>query len=554
MAGILFTAVVIGTLVGTILYVAFSTGGSSDLKQGVVNLSLIAIVPTLAGVRLAHQNFIVDHRPTLRALKNLGVSNAFFQRHLVLQAVLLTLVAAASAVVLGRLIADPFFRLLFIGMNKRLPDVWGSPQAVLATAPVVMMFIYLIGVGTIRFERVLEGSTDSAPRSGAWRKAGLAVGYVALALNFGVGVWSIATGGSNAGVALMVISAPVVAAVLAAPIGRLIGGAVSTVLSRVVGWTAPSLGIRSIDAAGTITRTGLAAVLLSIPLSGFTWAYASLDGGSFYAQQSVSEVPIVVSQEKQLLHPAQAEAVCDELGQGCHGVVYWQPSDILGSGEESVERKYANDYTLSATSSEVLNEFLPGQIEPEGDNPFHFASMKLAEAVSVNPPVNPDWALAVVDGSAQVSDDYRVVPAKEWASNAGNDTQIFFGPNGDGTSGFIPLVAYTLLAICVILLVEAIGRREGLRSFFAPLHLLGKTQTSIQLTTFWAILFPYLTAILAALLASFWYEMVAYFVTTGEVGAWMPFMPAGLWVLFVLVFLLTSATAFLPTPRERIQS
>ncbi len=60
------------------------------------------------------------------------------------------------------------------------------------------------------------------------------------------------------------------------------------------------------------------------------------------------------------------------------------------------------------------------------------------------------------------------------------------------------LAAYTLLAICVILIVATIGKHSSLQRFFSPLRLLGKTRSGIQATAFWAVLFPYLTATLAA--------------------------------------------------------
>ncbi|WP_412841944.1 FtsX-like permease family protein [Corynebacterium yudongzhengii] len=80
-----------------------------------VNLSSIAVFPAIFGVRLAHQSFIRDHSSTLGALRNLGVSDGFFRRHLLVQALILAGLASVSAVVLGRLIVRPLLSLVFWG-------------------------------------------------------------------------------------------------------------------------------------------------------------------------------------------------------------------------------------------------------------------------------------------------------------------------------------------------------------------------------------------------------------------------------------------------------
>lgn len=548
--GLVATAVIVGTLVGTILYVAFSSGGSSDLKQGMVNVSLIAIFPTIIGVRLAHQNFISDHRATVLAMKNLGVSNGFFQRHFLLQALALAGVASVSAVVLGRVILRPFLNLLFLGMGKELPDVWGAPLPVLGTALIVLGLIYLAGVGTIRLDRVVGQASIAGASNAAVKKAGKIAGIVVAALNITCGVWLIAAGGSSMAVAVMVLTTPVLAAVMAGPLSRFASRAISSVLSRTVGWTAPAVGIRSIAATGTLSRAGLAAALVAIPLAGFSWAISSLDAGAYYTTQNVSEAPVIVTGDARLLAPGDAEKVCAQIGDSCHGVVYWQPSDITYSGSESASHEVANDYTIAGSNFQAIDEFLSGAEAPAKEDPFHLDYMQLSAAVSENPPVDPDWALVVTDSSAQAPEGYSVMPAKKWAEGSGKDTQLFYGPSGDGTAGFIPLAAYTLLAICVILVVATIGKRSSLQRFFSPLHLLGKTRSGIQATAFWAVLFPYLTATLAAVAAGLWLTTVAHIVTTGRVGAWTPFMPLGLWILFGVVFLATSATVFFPHSKK----
>ncbi|AIT62245.1 FtsX-like permease family protein [Corynebacterium doosanense] len=552
-AGLIVAATIIGTLLGTILYVGFSPGGSDDLAQGMVNTSLIAIFPTLAGVRLAHQNFIADHRSTIVALKNLGVSNAFFRRHFLAQALALAALASIAAVVIGRIILRPFLGVLLWGMGKTLPDQYGSPLRVLFVSFIALGAIYLIGVGTIRLESALNKHSDAPTVKGSRTKVLTAVGLLLALVNIGCGLWSLAGHGSNTTVAIMILTSPVLAAVSAGPLSRLLARLISTVLSRISGWSAPALGIRSISATGTISRAGLAAVLVSIPLAGFTWVSSSLAAGSFYAEQLVSNVPVIVSEDSQLLTPDQAEDVCSEIGDSCRGVIYWQPSDIAESGAESVPRNRANDYTLAGSTPQIVEEFVPGDPTPAGSNPFHLEYMQIAAAVSKGAPVDPDWALVVADSTPGLKDSYTVVSSRQWAETSGRDTQLFYGPGGDGTSGFIPLAAYTLLATCVVLIVATIGKRSSLRRFFSPLALLGKSPLGIQATSFWTVLFPYLTATVAAVLASAWYGAVAHTVTTGKAGVWMPFMPSGLWVLFGLVFLATSATSFLPDPERKRQ-
>lgn len=130
--------------------------------------------------------------------------------------------------------------------------------------------------------------------------------------------------------------------------------------------------------------------------------------------------------------------MCAQIGDSCHGVVYWKPSDITYSGSESASREVANDYTIAGSSPQTIDEFLSGAEAPAKEDLFHLDYMQLSAAVSENPPVDPDWALVVTDSSAQAPEDYLVMPAKKWAEGSGKDTQLFHGPSGDGTAGFIP--------------------------------------------------------------------------------------------------------------------
>lgn len=130
--------------------------------------------------------------------------------------------------------------------------------------------------------------------------------------------------------------------------------------------------------------------------------------------------------------------MCAQIGDSCHGVVYWKPSDITYSGSESASREVANDYTIAGSSPQTIDECLSGAEAPAKEDLFHLDYMQLSAAVSENPPVDPDWALVVTDSSAQAPEDYLVMPAKKWAEGSGKDTQLFHGPSGDGTAGFIP--------------------------------------------------------------------------------------------------------------------
>ncbi|CAM4063665.1 FtsX-like permease family protein [Corynebacterium frankenforstense] len=619
--GIVLAAVVIGTLVGTILYVAFSTGGSPDFKAGVTNMSLIAVVPAVAGIRLAHRNFVSDHRPTIDALRNLGVTGAFFRRRLMVQGLLLAVLGTASAVVLGRLLATPLFRVILLGLNKELPHTWGSPLDVAWSSAIVIVLLYLLGVGTVRVDKTLarEDAGAGESRTRSWSLTTLA-GWTLAGVNIVAGVWCMLTEPPGWVVLVLVFTLPFLAATLAGPVGRFLARVVSGGLRRIGGWSSPAVGIRSAERVGTMSRVGLATALVAIPLAGFTGAQAALWAADHAAAEKFSDAPVVVDGDHRLLEPARAEEVCGELGDDCLGVVYWQPSAYESEGETSVPRERASDYSLAGSDPRVLVEVLnvgwtfgtpegavqdeqapenagqeeqapedaaqeqqiPGQQAPEGavqeeqaqggpaesGSPFYPGFMVPFSGLSDDPPVNPDWGLpvldaAALDGRGESGDGdlsapggrdlggLRVEPADEWARHVDMDSQIMYGPHGDGTAGFIPTAAYTLLAICLVLAVAVMGKRARMHWFFAPLWLLGRTRLSLRHAQFWAILFPYLAAALTAVLCGLWYTLVVHVAVTGRPGAFMPYLPPGLWVLFGVVFLATSATAFLPAPERR---
>lgn len=594
--GIVLAAVVIGALVGTILYVAFSTGGSPDFKAGVTNMSLIAVVPAVAGIRLAHRNFVSDHRPTIDALRNLGVTGAFFRRRLMVQGLLLAVLGTASAVVLGRLLATPLFRVILLGLNKELPHTWGSPLDVAWSSAIVILLLYLLGVGTIRVDKTLarEDAGAGEPRRRSWSLTTLA-GWTLACVNIVAGVWCMLTEPPGWVVLVLVFTLPFLAATLAGPVGHFLARLVSCGLRRIGGWSSPAVGIRSARRVGTMSRVGLATALVAIPLAGFTGAQAALWAADHAAAEKFSDAPVVVDGDHRLLEPGRAEEVCGELGDDCLGVVYWQPSAYESEGETSVARERASDYSLAGSDPRVLVEVLnvgwtfgtpegagqeeqtPGETgreeqaqsgSAESGSPFYPGFMVPFSGLSDDPPVNPDWGLPVLDAAAfdgpgEPGDgdlsavagrdlgDLRVEPADEWVRHVDMDSQIMYGPHGDGTAGFIPTAAYTLLAICLVLAVAVMGKRARMHRFFAPLWLLGRTRLSLRHAQFWAILFPYLAAALTALLCGLWYTLVVHVAVTGRPGVFMPYLPPGLWVLFGVVFLATSATAFLPAPERR---
>lgn len=613
--GIVLAAVVIGTLVGTILYVAFSTGDSPDFKAGVTNMSLIAVVPAVAGIRLAHRNFVSDHRPTIDALRNLGVTGAFFRRRLMVQGLLLAVLGTASAVVLGRLLATPLFRVILLGLNKELPHTWGSPLDVAWSSAIIIFLIYLPGVGTIRVDKALARGEAGA---GEHRRRSVSLttlaGWTLACVNVVAGVWCMLTEPPGWVVLVLVFTLPFLAVTLAGPVGRFLARVVSEGLRRIGGWSAPAVGIRSAGSVGTMSRVGLATALVAIPLAGFTGAQAALWAADHAAAEKFSDAPVVVDGDHRLLEPGWAEEVCGELGDDCLGVVYWQPSAYGSEGETSVPRERASDYSLAGSDPRVLVEVLdvgwafgtpedgvqekqarenagqeeqtpedaaqeqqiPGENDQEGrvqggpaesGSPFYPGFMVPFSGLSDDPPVNPDWGLPVLDAAAfdgpaeSGNGDFsaagrdlgglRVEAADEWARHVDMDSQIMYGPHGDGTAGFIPTAAYTLLAICLVLAVAVMGKRARMHRFFSPLWLLGRSRASLRHAQFWAILFPYLAAALTALLCGAWYTLVVHVAVTGRPGVFMPYLPPGLWVLFGVVFLATSATAFLPVPERR---
>ena len=547
--GIVLAAVVIGTLVGTILYVAFSTGGSSDFKAGVTNMSLIAIIPAFAGVRLAHQNFIADHRNTVQALRILGIGRAFFTRHLLLQGACLALLASTSAVVLGRLLATPLFKVILLGLNKQLPDHWGSPIDVAWSSLLVLVPLYLLGVGILNVDKVLAKTGDRGAATVGKSKSlvGL-VGLVLAVVNIAAGIWCMVTTPPGPVVLIFVFTLPFLAVTLAGTFARALARWAAAAIKKVSGWSAPALGIRSSETVGTTSRVGLATALVAIPLAGFTGAQTSLWAANYVGSQNFQTVPVVVGQDFRLLEAQEADGVCEEIGDDCRGVVYWQPSDFESAGETSVPMEKANDYSLAGSNDHVIGQLLSPAAPVKAHSPFYPDFMVPFSGISSESPVKPQWGLPVVAESASAPDHLRVESAQDWVRHVDMDSQIMYGPHGDGTAGFVPTAAYTLLAICLVLAVSVMGKRANLHAFFSPLRLLGRTQGAIQRAEFWAILFPYCVAMLTALLVGIWYTVAVHVAVSAYPGALLPYLPPGLWVLFVLVFLGTSATAFLPTP------
>lgn len=548
--GIVITALVIGTLMGTIFYTVYSDGGSSDFKLGMTNTSLIAVVPTIIGARLAHKNFIADHSATLLALRNLGVRNGVIKRQFLYQSLVLALLAAVSAVVLGRLLIWPLLTLLLLGMDKTLPHTWGSPLPVFTSSLIASLAIYLIAVATLSVDRVL-GELSNDPEVGVGgrkRRFGKTFSYIFAGVNVLAAVWILAVPNSTSAAVLLVLTSPILALVMATPVGKIVSRVAVAILRRFGGWNSIALGFRSATQVGTMTKAGIVALMVSIPMAAFTWVSVSQHSGAAYATEYLNDTQFVVTQDAQLLQPEQAESLCKKLGDSCGGVVYWQPSDIGNTGAEAAPKNRANDYTVAAYEQSALDEFVRNDNPEMPDNALHLDYMEPFAAVSQSDPQNPEWAVVLTSGPVSQHSGFKTVSTQQWLKEESWRSQLFFGPSGDGTAGILPLVAYTLLAICLVLAVTSIGKLRQIKSFFRPLHISGRPRMAINWTVFWAMLLPFIAGALSAWLVSLWYSAIGFFIANGRFGMTLPELPGGLCLLFVLVSVLSSATAFIKRP------
>ncbi|MEJ6014050.1 hypothetical protein WG936_09390 [Corynebacterium sp. H127] len=526
----------VGALIGSLLYVAYSSGGGAPFRQGMTYAAIIAVIPAIIGTSMAHSSFLKDHAEALRHFHLLGVPRSKLKREVWLQALVLALIAAVFGAILGLAVLKLLIGILFIGIPVDFPQRWGSFISVLPTTLGVTILLYALGaLKTTKTLHTVLNPQRPQPRTARHTLFAI-LGKCAALVNILLGIWLLLRPSHGLTVSTFLITLPFLAFTLSPYIARFWSQAFPRTVVSIYRWTPAAIAARSMHKTGSLATVGLISILISLPLSAYMWNNVSAFGAKNYSASELSSVPVLAPQEGSLLSEPEARRVCEELAEDCRGIAWWVPAQVSDAGVEFVE--HPNDYVLAAEPPAVLAELKGDNPVPEDERSyFNSDTMTLFRGFTeeVRAP-RGGIVIATVNNPniPQIADQkLELLPANQWAQHA--DTALLYGPHGTGTTEFIPLFAYTLLTLSVIIMVIFMSRKKQLRRFFEPLHVLGLNSTQQTATRVWTFAFAFFNALVAAVIAVSWYSCVGAFSTTGRVLPLLPSMPAGLWILFGIV-------------------
>lgn len=454
---------------------------AESMSMGLMYSAIISTVPFAVALKYCIRHVVEGRRHHYEALRLFGLPLKRIRRALFLE---LTVVYAFSAVISAILVPvlmKPIFLVLYSGFGIEFPQGLPSPFLV---APISWCIIILLSFIPFRQEtKALEDlsrgptrrdSIPSNPRAAEFLRYPLGItacavllgGFVAMPHAMPTSRWPL----------IFVYCVPLLVSAASVFIYAVTLYIVEYFALKFRGWNPPILGVRYARSfiANTVLRVSCIFVMLPIIL------FITNDSALFSARQAladnVKDVYVGAPKAGQTGNTADAESICQTHAEDCLGVLSWVPAveDSKELQPSSMEKGAV--FALVGDRDETVNALVNDQevAEKQPRSPFDQTWMRPWDK-TFNSEQDSEWgrtekeagtyAVAVFSKEIELSDAQvmEVVSAKQWAENL--PSTLFYGPNGTGTSEFIPLFAYVIVGGAVLIFGQALAQQGRLIRF-----------------------------------------------------------------------------------------
>ena len=472
----LSTCFVLTFFIGILISTVGAKEVTESLSMGLMYSAVVSLVPFSLALKYCIRHVIMGRRAHYRALRLFGFPLSKIRYGLVCEAVVVIACFSLVNAFLVPMVIQPLFSCIYSGVRITSPSGFPSPflVAFLTCLVTTLLSIFPLRQETSSLAELREKpvGVDAEPSSPqASELFHYPLGIVACVL--GVAIFLLipqAPPGSRWPL-LFIYATPFLVSAASVFIYALILYVIERFLLRRRGWTSFVLAIRLLRSfiPATVLRMVCIFVLLPVIL------FVSNDSALFSARQAladnVEDVFVAAPVGEGTDGVAEVRKACRDYSQDCLGVLRWAPA-IEDSGQlEPSSLEEGAVYTLVEDRDGTIDSLLKdkGVVGQEPRSPFDQTWMRPWDQ-TFNSQSEPAWqsdeedtySVAVFSNPPDlgVTENISIASANQWAEKL--PEQLLYGPNGTGTSEFIPLFAYVIVGVAVLIFGLALAQQGRL--------------------------------------------------------------------------------------------
>ncbi|MDK4329741.1 ABC transporter permease [Corynebacterium accolens] len=478
---LLTTALVLMFFVSLLISTLAAEEVAESMSMGLMYSAIISTVPFALALKYCIRHVVEGRRHHYEALRLFGLSLKRIRRELFLELLTAYACFAIISAFLVPVLMKPIFLFLYSGFGVELPKGLPSP---LLIAPISWCILTVLSFVPFQQEtKVLENlsrgptSRDSIPRSPrAAQLLRYPLGIVAfVVLLGGLGLIPQATPASRWPL-IFVYCVPFLVSAASVFIYAVVLYLVEFFALKLRSWSPLLLGVRYTRSfiATTVLRVSCIFVMFPIIL------FIANDSALFSAREALADnakdVYVAAPEEGDTSNSVNVENACRTHSEDCLGVLSWVPAAEGPNGLQPSTPEEGAVFALVEDQEGTVGSLVrnPTVTEREPRSPFDQTWMRPWDQ-TFNSREDPAWERAEEEGAAysvavfskevelRDFEALHVIGANQWAENL--PSTLFYGPNGTGTSEFIPLFAYVIVGGAVLIFGLALAQQGRLIRF-----------------------------------------------------------------------------------------
>ena len=454
---------------------------AESMAMGLMYSALVSIIPFTLALKYSLRHVVEGRRHHYEALRLFGLASKRIRRALFLELLIVYFFFSVVSAVLVPVLMKPIFLVLYSGFGIDLPQGLPSPLLVAVISWCAIAFLSFVPFQ--QETRVLEDLSqgpariDPNPRNpraaellryplGIAASVVLLVGFVAMPQADPSSRWPM----------IFVYCIPFLVSAASVFFYAVVLYFAEYLSLKIRGWDPPILGVRYARSFIAATTLRVSCVFILFPIILFIVNDSALYSAREELADNVRDVYVGAPQDGQTFGTSAAKNFCQNHAADCLGVLSWVPA-VQDSGElQPSTMEDGAVFALVEDRNGAVGSLVKDQgvVETDPRSPFDQTWMRPWDK-SFNAEADPTWgagerkdegyAVAIFSKQVELSDsqEMEVVGAQQWAENL--PSTLLYGPNGTGTSEFIPLFAYVIVGGAVLIFGLALAQQGRLIRF-----------------------------------------------------------------------------------------
>ena len=454
---------------------------AESMSMGLMYSAIISTIPFALALKYCFRHVVEGRRHHYEALRLFGLTLKRIRRVLFLELLTVYFFFSIVSAVLVPVLMKPIFLVLYSGFGIDLPQGLPSPLlvAVISWCAIVCLSFVPFQQETRVLEDLSQGPTRIDPTPRNPRAAEL------LRYPLGIAAWVVLLVGfvampqadpSSSWPFIFVYCVPFLVSAASVFVYAVVLYSTEYLSLKFGGWNPPILGVRYARSFIATTILRVSCIFILFPIIPFIANDSALYSAREELADNVKNVYVGSPQDGQTISTSTAQNICQDHAADCLGVLSWVPADQDSEELQPSTMEEGAVFALvedrDGTVSSLVNDREVVETEPR--SPFDQTWMRPWDK-TFNSEADPSWgtgerqdegyAVAIFSKQVELSDseEMEVVGAQQWAENL--PSTLLYGPNGTGTSEFIPLFAYVIVGGAVLIFGLALAQQGRLIRF-----------------------------------------------------------------------------------------